>query len=175
MFRRLFGPLVHVSSNYHAQVKGGDVLRVDRGGGVGEYREVQGQYLIHQDFTGARIPTSPSQLTLWVAQNSSPDWTLRMYPGSHRNGLLNNQWVSLDDPWLAQFGTPVDVTAEEGLAVIFNSLLLHASSNPGPRRRVSCDITSSRSADSCRPCRGCSATGRRRCSARRSRRRKARR
>lgn len=26
------------------------------------------------------------------------------------------------------------------MAVIFNSLLLHASSNPGPRRRISCDI-----------------------------------
>lgn len=140
ILRRLLGPVVHISSNYHAQVKGGDVLAVDRGGGLQEYREVQGQYLIHQDFTGARIPTSPSQLTVWVAQNSSPDWNLRLYPGSHRHGLLNNQWVSLEDPWLEQFGTPIDVPAEEGIAIVFNSLLLHASSNPGPRRRVSCDI-----------------------------------
>lgn len=140
VLRRLLGPVAHISSNYHAQVKGGEVQAVDRGGGLQEYKEVQGQYLIHQDFTGARIPTSPSQLTVWVAQNTSPDWNLRLYPGSHRHGLLNNQWVSLDDPWLAQFGTPVDVAAEEGIAIVFNSLLLHASSKPGPRRRVSCDI-----------------------------------
>ena len=140
VLRRLLGPVAHISSNYHAQVKGGEVQAVDRGGGLQEYKEVQGQYLIHQDFTGARIPTSPSQLTVWVAQNTSPDWNLRLYPGSHRHGLLNNQWVSLDDPWLSQFGEPVDVAAEEGLAIVFNSLLLHASSRPGPRRRVSCDI-----------------------------------
>jgi hypothetical protein len=140
IFERLLGPVIHVSSNYHAQVKGGDQPAVDRGGGINEYREVQGQYLIHQDFTGARIPTSPCQLTLWVAQNTSPDWNLRLYPGSHRHGLLNNQWVSLDDPWLEQFGEPIDIPAREGTAVIFNSLVLHASSKPGPRRRVSCDI-----------------------------------
>jgi hypothetical protein len=32
------------------------------------------------------------------------------------------------------------VQAKAGTCVIFNSLLLHSSSNPGPRRRLSCDI-----------------------------------
>jgi hypothetical protein len=63
-----------------------------------------------------------------------------LYPGSHHHGLLNHQWVALDDPWLDLFGTPVDIPAQEGTAVVFNSLLLHATSKPGPRRRVSCDI-----------------------------------
>lgn len=137
---RFLGPVVHISSNYHVQVKGGDQPAVDHGGGLNEYREVQGQYLIHQDFTGARIPTSPSQLTVWVAQNDCPDWTLRLYPGSHRLGMLNHEWVALDDPWLAPFGPFVDLQARRGRAIIFNSLLLHATSNPGRRRRVSCDI-----------------------------------
>ena len=37
-------------------------------------------------------------------------------------------------------GEPIDVKAEAGTAVVFNALLLHSSSNPGFRRRVSCDI-----------------------------------
>jgi hypothetical protein len=140
VFQRLLGPVVHVSSTFHGQFKGGEVKAVDHGGYGKEYLEVQGQYLIHQDFTGARIPTSPAQLTLWVAQNTSPDWNLRLYPESHRQGLLCHQWLALDDPRLAAFGTPIDIPAKLGTAVIFNSLLLHASSNPGPRRRISCDI-----------------------------------
>jgi hypothetical protein len=137
---RLLGPVLHVSSTFHGQFKGGDAPAVDHGGYGAQYLEVQGQYLIHQDFTGARIPTSPCQLTLWVAQNTSPDWNLRLYPGSHRHGLVCHQWLSLDDPRLAAFGEPVDIQAKIGTVVIFSSLLLHASSNPGPRRRVSCDI-----------------------------------
>jgi len=140
LLRRLLGPLVHVSSTFHGQFKGGEVKAVDHGGYGNEFLEVQGQYLIHQDFTGARIPTSPAHLTLWVAQNSSPDWNLRLYPRSHRAGLLCNTWLSLKDPRLTAFGAPIDLPARRGTAVVFNSLLLHASSNPGPRRRVSCDI-----------------------------------
>jgi len=137
---RLVGPVLHVSSNFHAQVKGGDAVAVAQGGGVQGYKEVQGQYLIHQDFTGARIPTSPAQITLWVAQNTSPDWNLDLYPGSHRHGLLCNQWVPLEEPWLQQFGEPVSIAAKTGSAVIFNSLVLHSSGKGGPCRRVSCDI-----------------------------------
>ena len=140
MLKRLLGPIVHVSSTFHGQFKSGEVKLVDHGGYGKEFYEVQGQHLIHQDFTGARIPTSPAQLTLWVAQNTSPDWNIRLFPRSHSAGLLCNQWLALDDPRLQTFGTPVDVAATRGSAVVFNSLLLHASSNPGPRRRVSCDI-----------------------------------
>lgn len=139
---RLIGPIVHVSSNFHGQFKGGEVKAVDHGGydPKAQYLEVQGQYLIHQDFSGAAIPTSPAGITLWTALNSCPDWNLRIYPGTHRYGLLCDQWLKLDDPRLSPFRPPVDIAAKAGTAIIFNSLLLHSSSNPGPRRRVSCDL-----------------------------------
>jgi hypothetical protein len=139
---RLVGPLAHISSNYHAQFKGGEVKPVDHGGydPKAQYLEVQGQYLIHQDFAGAALPTSPCGVTVWTGLNNCPDWNLRLYPGSHRYGLLCHQWLKLDDPRLQVFGAPIDVESKAGSIVIFNSLLLHSSSNPGPRRRVSCDI-----------------------------------
>ena len=140
---RLLGGLLHVSSNFHGQFKGGEAKPVDHGGydPHAQYLEVQGQYLIHQDFSGAALPTSPCGVTLWTPLNSCPDWNLRLYPGTHRHGLLCHEWMKLDDPRLAAFGvTPIDVTAEYGTCVIFNSLLLHSSSNPGYRRRVSCDL-----------------------------------
>lgn len=140
---RLLGGLLHVSSNFHGQFKGGEAKPVDHGGydPNAQYLEVQGQYLIHQDFSGAALPTSPCGVTLWTPLNSCADWNLRLYPGSHRYGLLCHEWMKLDDPRLAALGiTPVDVTAEYGTCVIFNSLLLHSSSNPGYRRRVSCDL-----------------------------------
>jgi hypothetical protein len=137
---RLIGPLVHVSSTFHGQLKGGAVKEVDHGGYADDYLEVHGPYLLHQDFTGANLPTSPSALTLWVALNSCPHWTLRLYPGSHRHGLLCQRWLPLEDPRLVPFGEPLDIQAREGTAVLFNALLLHGTSNPGPLRRVSCDI-----------------------------------
>jgi hypothetical protein len=142
VFVRLIGPLVHISSNFHGQFKGGDAKPVDHGGydPNAKYLEVQGQYLIHQDFSGAAIPTSPCGLTLWVALNSCPDWNLRVIPGSHRHGLLCQQWLKLEDSRLGAFEEPVDIQARTGSAVIFNSLLLHSSSNPGFKRRISCDI-----------------------------------
>jgi len=139
---RLVGSMVHISTTFHGQFKGGEVKAVDHGGydPKAQYLEVQGQYLIHQDFSGAAIPTSPCGVTLWTPLNSCPDWNLRLYPGSHRHGLLCHEWLKLDDPRLGHFGKPIDYPAEVGTCVVFNSLLLHASSNPGPRRRVSCDI-----------------------------------
>jgi hypothetical protein len=142
MLRRLIGPFVHVSSTFHGQFKGGDAKPVDHGGydPNAKYLEVQGQYLIHQDFAGAALPTSPCGVTLWTPLNSCPEWNLRLYPGSHRHGLLCQEWMKLEDPRLASFGEAIDVKAEAGTAVVFNALLLHSSSNPGFRRRVSCDI-----------------------------------
>jgi len=140
MFLRVLGPFAHVSTTFHGQFKGGEVAAVDHGGYAKDYLEVQGQYLLHQDFSGAAIPTSPSGVTLWVGLNTTPDWNLRLYPGSHRYGLLCNQWLRLEDPRLSPFGEPIDIAAKAGNAVLFNSLLLHSSSNPGPRRRISCDI-----------------------------------
>lgn len=144
LLSRLIGPIVHVSSTYHIQVKGGGVAApaVDHGGypdGT-QYLEPFGQYLLHQDFTGANIPTSPSAVTLWVPLNNSPDWNLRIYPGSHRKGMLCNAWVDLDTRGLSALGEPVDIRAERGTAVVFNAMNLHGTSNPGVHRRVSCDI-----------------------------------
>jgi len=88
LWLRVLGPFVHVSSTFHGQFKGGEVAAVDHGGYAKDYLEVQGQYLLHQDFSGAAIPTSPSAATLWVGLNTTPDWNLVLYPGSHRYGLL---------------------------------------------------------------------------------------
>ncbi len=142
VFAKLIGPLVHVSTTFHAQFKYGAAKAVDHGGYPqdSDYSEVHGAYLLHQDFTGASIPTSPSAVTLWVPMNSCPNWNLRLYPGSHRRGLFCQRWIALDDPRLAPLGNPVDIAATFGTAVVFNALLLHGTSNPGPARRVSCDI-----------------------------------
>lgn len=138
--RELVGPLVHVSSTFHTQYKSPGIAPVDHGGNREDYLEMQGQYLLHQDFTGARLPTSPSALTLWIAQNSTPDWNLRIYPGSHRQGLICNQWLRMDDPRVAALGEPFEMRARLGSAVLFNALCLHGTCNPGPTRRVSCDV-----------------------------------
>jgi hypothetical protein len=142
ILQRLIGPVTQISSSFHAQFKGGSTAAVDHGGYQTQmqYMEVHGRYLLHQDFSGASLPTSPSAMTLWVPLNRCPDWTLRLYPGTHRLGLLCNSWIELNDPRLESFGAPVDIAAEPGTAVIFNSLLLHGTSKPGAGRRVSCDI-----------------------------------
>jgi hypothetical protein len=140
LLRRLIGPIAHVSSTFHAQFKGGAAPAVDHGGYAPGHLELHGSYLLHQDFTGANRPTSPSAVTLWLPLNTCPDWNLRIYPGSHRRGLVCNQWLALDDERLLALGAPVDLAAQSGRAILFNALALHGTSNPGPQRRVSCDI-----------------------------------
>ena len=85
-------------------------------------------------------PTSPSAVTLWVSMNSCPDWTVRFYPASHRQGLLCNDFLELDDQRLAALEKPIEVHAKIGTGVLFNALMLHGTGNPGSQRRVSCDI-----------------------------------
>jgi hypothetical protein len=140
ILKRLIGPLVHVSSTFHGQCKGQNSDETYGGGYSGDSREVSALYLLHQDFTGANIPTSPSALTLWAGVNLCPEWTLRIYPGSHRLGLLCNRWLATDDSRLMLVGDPIEVSACPGTALLFNALLLHGTSNPGRLRRVSCDI-----------------------------------
>ena len=142
LLQKLIGPISHVSSTFHAQFKGNAAGAVDHGGynQSSEFMELHGPYLLHQDFAGAAIPTSPSMVTLWTPLNTTPYWNLRLYPGSHHQGLLCNEWLDLQDSRLDALGTPVDIQAKEGTAVLFNSMMLHGTSNPGPQRRVSCDI-----------------------------------
>lgn len=138
----LIGPVAHVSRDFHAQFKGGTVEPITsyHYEKAAEYMEVHGAYLLHQDFTGASIPTSPSGLTLWVALNESPDSTLRLFPGTHRQGLMVHRMWKLDDPRTARLAPPIDLPAKHGRGVLFNALLLHGTGKTGKRRRVSCDI-----------------------------------
>ncbi len=142
ILERLTGPFQQVSSNFHGQFKGGDTTTTNYGGYHGDtkYLEVHRPYLIHQDFTAGSIPTSPAGLTLWTPLNLCPDWTLRLWPGSHLHGMLCRKFPALDDPKLSAFRPHFDVQARPGTAAIFNAMLMHATSNPGPRRRLSCDI-----------------------------------
>ena len=139
---RLLGPVVHVSRDFHAQFKCGATGRVGYGGydSKQNYMEVHGAYQLHQDFTGASIPTSPSALILWTGLNACPDWPIRIYPGSHRLGLLCRRFVPIDHPGLSTLGEAMEIQARPGTGVVFNSLLLHGTGSAGPGRRVSCDI-----------------------------------
>ena len=141
---RILGPLVHVSRNFHAQFKGTDLVApaVDHGGypDDSKFLEPFGQYLIHQDFTGARLPTSPGGMTCWVPLTTGENWGLRLYPGSHRKGIVCHDWIPLEDERLNALGEPFDFPAHRGKALLFHSLILHSSVNPGDDRRVSIDV-----------------------------------
>jgi hypothetical protein len=142
VLKHLLGPLVHVSTNFHAQFKSKVTGRVGYGGydSQSQFMEVHGAYQLHQDFTGASLPTSPSGLTLWAGLNKCSEWPIRLYPRSHKLGLLCQQFVPLDHERLAQLSTPVDIQAEPGTAVIFNALVLHGTGEGNELRRVSADI-----------------------------------
>ena len=140
------GPIVHVSSTYHGQFKGGAVSEAAKdiahyhNEGAADYMEVHGAYRIHQDFTGASLPTSPSGVTLWVALNDCPESTLRLFPGSHRLGLFCHKMWTATDPRLTQLAEPIEVQARKGTGVLFNALLFHGTGKIGALRRVSCDL-----------------------------------
>lgn len=142
MLARLLGPMVHLSRDFHAQFKCGATGRVGYGGYASQasFMEVHGAYQLHQDFTGASIPTSPAAIILWTGLNDCPDWPVRIYPRSHRLGLLCREFVSVDHAGLSQFCEPLEIQARRGTGVVFSSLLLHGTGSAGPRRRVSCDI-----------------------------------
>ena len=144
---RALGSFVQVSSDYHVQFKSGiqkqrdgGPMVIDHGGFHEGFREVQGIHLLHQDFCGASLPTSPSAMTLWVPLNDCDDWTLRVYPGAHKLGLLHNTFLDFDDSHLTSLAEPVDIAARRGTGVLFHALMPHGSSNPADSRRVSCDL-----------------------------------
>jgi hypothetical protein len=142
LLARLLGPMVHVSRDFHAQFKCGVTGRVGYGGydSQASFLEVHGAYQLHQDFTGASLPTSPAALILWVGLNDCPDWPIRFYPRSHRLGLLCRRFVPVDHEGLPQIGRPMESHARPGTGIVFNSLLLHGTGEGGALRRVSCDI-----------------------------------
>src|SRR5690348_4347310 len=80
--------------------------------------EVHGAYQLHQDFTGASFPTSPSHMILWVGLNECQDWPVRLYPRSHRLGLLCEGFVPVDHPRLAKLGKPIEFQARPGTGII---------------------------------------------------------
>ena len=139
---RLLGPVVHISRDFHVQFKCGATGRVGYGGydSQQKFMEVHGAYQLHQDFTGASLPTSPSALILWTGLNDCASWPIRIYPGSHKLGLLCRQFVPIDHPSLSKLGDPLEIPARPGDGVMFNSLLLHGTGSAGAGRRVSCDI-----------------------------------
>src|SRR5262249_13043401 len=102
--------------------------------------EVHGPYQLHQDFTGASLPTSPAAVILWTGLNNCPDWPVRLYPRSHRLGLLCRRFGPVEHPAVPQVGQPIEIHAQPGSGIVFNSLLLHGTGSAGPGRRVSCDI-----------------------------------
>ncbi len=138
---RLLGPVVHTSRDFHAQFKCGATARVGYGGYDSQqsYMEVHGAYQLHQDFTGASIPTSPAAVILWVGLNDCSDWPIRLHRRSHN-------WYAVlalhprGSQRVTQFGEPLEFEAKPGTGIIFNSLLLHGTGRGGPRRRVSSDI-----------------------------------
>ena len=141
VIRRLIGPLVHVSSTYHTQLKMPSPEHAGYPGFKSEFTEVHRPYLLHQDFTGARLPTHPSAVTLWLGLNDCDHMGLRIYPRSHRQGLiLADRFVSHEDPRLAPLDPPIQIDARVGTGVLFHGLALHGSGDSGPVRRVSSDI-----------------------------------
>jgi hypothetical protein len=142
----VLGPMVHVSSTYHGQFKGGalsesaqDIAHYHNETAV-DYMEVHGVFRLHQDFTGASLPTSPSGVTLWVALNECPDSTLKLFPGSHRLGLFCHKMWKSDDPRLSELGRPVEIAAAADTGVLFNALLFHGTGRVAALRRASCDL-----------------------------------
>lgn len=139
---KLLGPIVHVSSNFHAQFKGGGIGQIGYSGfhSTTEYVEIHGPHLLHQDFAAASLPISPSMITLWVGLNTTPSWKLRLYPGSHRSGVLCDQFLEVSNQKLKMLEDGIDIPAHRGKAVLFNGMMLHGTGEQGPQRRASCDI-----------------------------------
>lgn len=137
---RILGPLVHVSQSYHPQIKSGAGPGYILSGYSGDGLEVEAFYGLHQDFTAARVLTSPSAAVFWIPLNNCEDNGLRLYPRTCRCGLVANRWLPPTVQGLERFGPPVEIRAEKGQVLIFNFLVLHGTSNPGPRTRISCDL-----------------------------------
>ncbi|MEZ5293196.1 MAG: phytanoyl-CoA dioxygenase family protein [Vicinamibacterales bacterium] len=147
---RLVGPLVHTSQTFHYQLKPRAQRDVILHGYHGDGREVQSLYGIHNEFTAARVLTTPSAVVCWVPLNTFDGKALYFYPGSHRHGLLANRWLPRHDACdgIDRVGPVVEYQPRLGEVVIFHFLMLHGSGaavlpepTPGPQpTRISCDL-----------------------------------
>lgn len=147
---RLIGPVVHTSQTFHYQLKPRAQRDVILHGYHGDGREVQALYGIHNEFTAARVLTSPSAVVCWVPLNTFDGKALYFYPGSHRLGLLANRWLPRHDQCdgIERVGPVVEYQPRLGEVVLFHFLLLHGSGaavlgepTPGPQpTRISCDL-----------------------------------
>lgn len=150
LLQRLIGPIVHTSQTFHYQLKERSQQDVILHGYHGDGREVQSLYGIHNEFTAARVVTSPSAVVCWVPLNTFDGKALYFYPGTHRLGMLANRWLPRHDQCegIERVGPVVEYQPRLGEVVIFNFLVLHGSgaalpttypSGPQPTR-ISCDL-----------------------------------
>ncbi len=150
LLTRLIGPLIHTSQTFHYQLKPRDQRDVILQGYSGDGREVQALYGIHNEFTAARVLTSPSAVVCWIPLNTFDGKALYFYPGSHRLGMVANRWLPRHDACegIERVGPVVEYQPKLGEVVIFNFLLLHGSGAAvqgepmqGPQpTRISCDL-----------------------------------
>lgn len=140
LLTELLGPIIHISHTYHPQIKTGVSEGYAVEGYSGDGAEVRAQYALHQDFTAGRKLTSPAAIVCWIPLNRCDQNTLRLYSKSHSQGMLARNWLLPDSPDLDRVGPYVDIEAEPGQILLFNFLLLHGTSRPGPKLRVSCDL-----------------------------------
>lgn len=147
---RLVGPLVHTSKTFHYQMKQRSTSQVILKGYHEGGTEVQALYGLHNEFTAARVLTSPSAIVCWVPLNDFEGPALHLYPGSHRKGLLTNRWLSRQvDEGVSEIGEPIEYHPKRGQLVIFHFLTMHgsgaATDDPLPEVagdpvRISCDL-----------------------------------
>lgn len=150
LLTRLIGPLVHTSRTFHYQMKARSQSDVILHGYHGDGREVQALYGIHNEFTAARVLTSPSAVVCWIPLNTFDGKALYFYPGSHRLGMLANRWLPRHEECegIERVGPVVEYQPQLGEVVLFHFLLLHGSGSahtapplPGPQpTRISCDL-----------------------------------
>jgi hypothetical protein len=134
----LLGPFIHVSNSYHPQIKRTQSTYILKGYS-GDGLEVEAPYGLHQDFTAARLVTSPSAIVCWIPLNSCEFNALRVYSDTANRGMLTNRWLRPDEGGVEQLGPSVEVKAEEGQVLLFNFLVMHGTTRPGPATRISCD------------------------------------
>lgn len=149
LLTRLIGPIVHTSRDFHYQLKPRSTSQVVLKGYGGEGQEVQALYGTHNEFTAARVITSPSAVVCWIPLDTYDAPALHLYPGSHRLGLVANRWLSRQVDELDRIGPAVEYRPQRGEMVVFHFLTMHgsgaATDDPLPEVegdpvRISCDL-----------------------------------